>query len=158
MSEYNEPNPRGIEGEIHPEEARNPEVAYDRTDMDPKAIVGFFIALAIAAVFMHLILWSVYKYYASPGKAPASVAGPVTTSRRQLPKGETERTFPSPKLQSNDAADMNTFRAQEEQILNSYGWVDQNAGVARIPIEQAMQVVAKQGLPTRQQTDKTSRY
>jgi len=37
----------------------------------------------------------------------------------------------------------------EEQTLNSYGWVDQNAGVVHIPIAEAMKLVAQRGLPTR---------
>ncbi len=149
-----DPTDRGkdIEGEIHPEVVRNPEVNYDRTDMSAKAIVGFLIALAIAGVFMHLTLWSVYKYLAGPAKAPTPTAGMIQSSTRQLPQGDPERTFPAPRLQSDDVADMNKFRAYEEQVLNSYGWSDQNAGVARIPIEQAMQTLAKQGLPTRPQT------
>ncbi len=149
-TEHNEPDPQGTEGEIHPEEVQNPEVAYDRTDMDPKAIVGFLIALAIAGIFMHLILWSVFKYYAGPAKAP--LAGPIMTSTRQLPQGDPERTFPAPRLQADDVADLNKFREHEEQILNSYGWADQSRGVARIPVEQAIQVLAKQGLPTRPAT------
>jgi len=31
--------------------------------------------------------------------------------------------------------------------LNSYGWVDEKAGVAHIPIDQAMDMIAKRGLP-----------
>jgi hypothetical protein len=149
-----DPTDRGkdIEGEIHPEVVRNPEVNYDRTDMSAKAIVGFLIALAIAGVFMHLTLWSAYKYFAGPEKAPTPTAAPIQSTTRQLPQGDPERTFPAPRLQSDDVADMNKFRAYEEQVLNSYGWSDQKAGVAHIPIEQAMQSLAKLGLPTRPQT------
>jgi hypothetical protein len=154
-TKYNGPDPedqgKDIEGEVRPEEVQNPEVAYDRTDMDPKAIVGFFIALAIAGVFMHLILWSAYKYYAGSEKAPTPLANPMASSTRQLPQGDPVRTFPAPTLQPDDVADMNKFRAYEDEELNSYGWVNQSAGVARIPIEQAMQALAKQGLPTRPQ-------
>jgi len=37
---------------------------------------------------------------------------------------------------------------KEEQTLNTYGWVDQKAGVVRIPIERAMQLIAERGLST----------
>ena len=40
---------------------------------------------------------------------------------------------------------------QEEQTLHSYGWVDQPAGVVRIPIDRAMELLAQRGLPTRPQ-------
>jgi len=36
-------------------------------------------------------------------------------------------------------------------VLTSYGWVDKNAGVVRIPIDEAMKIVVKQGLPVRQE-------
>jgi len=46
---------------------------------------------------------------------------------------------------------INDFRLQEEKKLNSYGWIDQKAGIARIPIDRAMQLLAQRGLPTRLQ-------
>ena len=39
-------------------------------------------------------------------------------------------------------------REKAETQLNSYGWVDEPSGVVRIPINQAMALVAEQGLPT----------
>ncbi len=47
--------------------------------------------------------------------------------------------------------EINDFRMQEEKTLNSYGWVDQQAGVMHIPIDRAMQLLAQRGLPTRAQ-------
>ncbi len=37
----------------------------------------------------------------------------------------------------------------QEKVLSSYGWVDQKAGIARIPIARAIDIVAAQGLPAR---------
>jgi hypothetical protein len=56
--------------------------------------------------------------------------------------------FPQPRLEENERSELDGFRSGEEQWLNSYGWVDKNAGVAHIPIDQAMQLIAQQGLPT----------
>lgn len=39
-------------------------------------------------------------------------------------------------------------RVAEEHVLRSYQWVDAKAGLARIPIRRAMQILAKEGLPT----------
>ena len=38
-------------------------------------------------------------------------------------------------------------RTKEEARLNSYGWMDKEAGLVRIPISQAMVLVAETGLP-----------
>ena len=139
------------EGEIHGDQIRNPEVSYDRTDMSAKAVAGFLIALAIAGVFMHLTVWSIYKYLAGPTLAPHPTARYIQSSTRELPQGDPVRTFPPPRLQPDPVADLNKFRISEEEMLKTYGWVNQQAGVARIPIEQAIDDLAKQGLPTRQQ-------
>jgi topoisomerase IA-like protein len=32
-------------------------------------------------------------------------------------------------------------------VLESYGWVDKDKGVVRIPIEEAMRLIAERGLP-----------
>ena len=42
-----------------------------------------------------------------------------------------------------------TLRPGEETILNSYGWVDQKNGIARIPISRAIDIIAARGLPSR---------
>ena len=39
------------------------------------------------------------------------------------------------------------FRAQEDALLTSYGWVEKDKGIARIPIDEAMRIVAERGLP-----------
>ena len=41
------------------------------------------------------------------------------------------------------------MRAHEEDILNSYGWVDRGNNVVRIPIDRAMKLTLERGLPSR---------
>jgi hypothetical protein len=40
------------------------------------------------------------------------------------------------------------LRLQEQQLLEKYEWVDQTNGIARIPVDRAMEIVSKTGLPT----------
>lgn len=54
---------------------------------------------------------------------------------------------PVPVLQINPRADMARFKAEEDAEMTSYGWVDHDKGVVRIPIGQAMAKVAKDGIP-----------
>jgi hypothetical protein len=61
------------------------------------------------------------------------------------------KRFPKPTLQPDDVADLARMRADEDELLSTFGWVDQKAGVARIPIDEAMRTIAQQGLPARQQ-------
>jgi hypothetical protein len=40
-------------------------------------------------------------------------------------------------------------RLRDDPILYGYGWVDQKAGIAHIPIQRAIDLVAQNGLPSR---------
>lgn len=53
---------------------------------------------------------------------------------------------PAPVLQISPRADMARFKAAEEAEMTSYGWVDRDKGLVRIPIERAMQQVVKDGI------------
>jgi len=59
-----------------------------------------------------------------------------------------ERTA-QPYLQVNPKDDLATFRAREDVELNSYGWINRTAGVVRIPIDRAMELIVERGLPLR---------
>ena len=50
-------------------------------------------------------------------------------------------------MQVRPSADFAKLHAQEQTELNTYGWVDKSAGVVRIPIERAMQLLVERGLP-----------
>lgn len=57
--------------------------------------------------------------------------------------------FGSPPLQTAASEDLARFREEQAAKIHSYGWVDRRQGIIRIPIERAMELVAKRGLPTR---------
>jgi hypothetical protein len=52
-----------------------------------------------------------------------------------------------PRLVASEPAVLAEFRAQEEAFLTSYGWVEKDKGLARMPIDAAMKIVAERGLP-----------
>jgi hypothetical protein len=49
-------------------------------------------------------------------------------------------------FKSSSLADV---RSDEAQRLNSYGWIDEPGKIVHIPIQQAMQKLLEQGVPTR---------
>lgn len=55
---------------------------------------------------------------------------------------------PPPRVDPNQSTQLEQLRAEHHRILNSYGWVDQEAGIARVPIERAMELVIED-LPAR---------
>jgi hypothetical protein len=45
--------------------------------------------------------------------------------------------------------DLKAIRAAEDQVLNSYAWIDPEMNVVRIPIGRAMDLLVEHGLPSR---------
>ena len=56
--------------------------------------------------------------------------------------------FPTPQLQMDDGdQDVADMHAREDLLLDHYTWINQQQGTLRIPIGQAMQIIAQRGLP-----------
>src|SRR4051812_2708799 len=47
-----------------------------------------------------------------------------------------------PRLQAYPRLELQTVLAQEREVLHQYQWVDREHGIARIPIERAMEIMA----------------
>ena len=135
-------------------EARNPEVTYDTTDLSSRGVLMFMVLLAVGAVLITGSLWGLYKYIAGDRILATPSGNPMITSRRETkePGGDPALRFPAPRLQADPVADFNKFRAQEEEILNSYGWVDEANNKVHIPVEAAIDLISQAGLPVRPET------
>jgi hypothetical protein len=135
-------------------DGHNPEVEFEREDLAPKPILVFLGSLVVICLLVALVLRGMYSYldrYDNRHQLPQSpLVQPSMASTRDVSPGDITN-FPQPRLESDERQEINDFRMQEEKTLNSYGWVDQSAGVVHIPIERAMQLVAQRGLPTRSQ-------
>jgi hypothetical protein len=133
------------EQEIPLAEVRPPETMYDRSDLSARGIVYFMIALALTVFVIHLISWGMERHFAGSRVAPAPRNAAVITPFSQASaKGNPALLFPAPRLQADEVGDLNKFRAANEEQLDT-------AGAGHIPIEQAMEIVAKNGLPVRPQ-------
>jgi hypothetical protein len=67
---------------------------------------------------------------------------------------QTTEQFPQPRLQTDDGnQEIADLHEKEDLLLENYSWVDKSQGKVRIPIERAMELVAKQGLPVAQHVD-----
>jgi hypothetical protein len=109
---------------------------FEETDVNVVAVGKFAIALLLVILAAMALLVGVFKYFQSMDGGRAVSVDPA-------------KVFPQPQLQKTPIPDLKAVRAAEDQVLNSYGWVDQQNGVARIPIAQAMEMVVQRGLPVR---------
>jgi hypothetical protein len=133
----------------------NDDLDFEREDLSAKSVFAFLAGLVVMLVLVGFLVAGIYRYLDGQQRAHQAVQNPLlpapSADTRSLSYGKTEKQiktiFPEPRLESNERTEINDFRMQEEKILNSYGWVDEKAGLVHIPIERAMQLVAERGLP-----------
>lgn len=135
--------------ELHNEEHR-PGVGFEREDLGARPIFGFLISLVVTGILIYYLLWGMFHYLDAYNRQHERPVSPMV-----VPEEETRtagraqiQQFPEPRLEEDERTELNDFRYREEEQLNSYGWVDQSAGIVHIPITRAMQLIAQRGLPT----------
>ncbi len=97
--------------------------------------------LIIVAGLLGTALWYGFVFY------PVNVAL-ASEPARPLFKPAVYDLMPALPAELADRYDQ--WKADQMKQLNSYGWVDQRKGVARIPVDKAIDLLVAQGLPTQE--------
>jgi len=107
---------------------RNENTDYERSDA---SLTGLLLVAIVLTVLL--------------GVAPLIIRAGFPTTR-----GDVDRRLaiapPAPRLQTNPRADLDAYLAEQQSLLNSYGWVDRGKGIAREPVAIAMQRLARDGI------------
>ncbi len=105
----------------------------NRSLPEPAGVAAGTVIIAVAGFlgFVALSMTSLIFYLRSevPGVFTAAV----------------EHQFPEPTLQKTPHGDLRQFEQKQRDVLTGYGWVDRSGGIVRIPIEEAMRIIAKKG-------------
>jgi hypothetical protein len=120
---------------------------YEHTDIEPSIASRFALWLAVAVVISAAIVYGTFWLFEGQEKAAgqAAVQFPLAAGQVREPQG--------PRLQTQPFKDIYLLRQAEREKLTTYGWVDQGAGVVRIPIDDALRIVSERGLvPSSPQT------
>jgi len=128
-----------------PASGKNPEVHHEASDVNIRAIFGFGTGLIVVAVLINLMTYALFRYFDAREGRPVTAQYPLAV-------GQEGRVPPEPRLQTDPRQDLADLRARENETLTTYGWVDRNAGVVRIPIDEAIRLTLDRGLPSRQAT------
>ena len=121
------------------------EVGHELSDLKPGYVGVFAIGLAIV-IGAAAIITSLFMQYRTVEHARQQTPVPSLAGERQA--------TPQPRLQVDAPNELRQMRQAEEAVLNSYGWVDKDAGIVRIPVDRAMEILSKKGLPSRKQEEK----
>jgi hypothetical protein len=128
-------------------EPHHDDVAHEGSDVNVRAIAQFGVGLLVLGAAIYLVVWLFFGFL-SERSARASGQLPYP-----LAAGQQDRVPPEPRLQTNPRADLRELRESEDKRLDSYGWVDRNAGIVHIPIDDAIKLTLQRGLPSRPATE-----
>ena len=121
----------------------NVEVVHEESDVNVSAILRYGVGLFLIAAVAHLFLWWLLGVYEHRSERTQTQAYPMAASQQ-------DRLPPAPRFQQDPQQELQDLRARQKALLEGYGWANKEAGVVRIPIEEAMRLVVERGLPTRE--------
>jgi hypothetical protein len=116
-----------------------PDATREYTDIEPTIAWKFAIWLGVAMLMSGAIVYGTFWFFERQ-EVTANRAAQVFP----LAVGQVKEP-PTPHLQTQPFKDIFTLRASEQERLTGYGWVDKNAGAARIPVEDAMNLLLQRG-------------
>jgi hypothetical protein len=114
---------------------------HEKRDISLRGVVIFAVGLAILCVLSGAAALAVFRYLDNRLVQAETPVSPVNLPAGQLP--------PEPRLLTDEPSNLATYRREQDDRLLTYGWVDKQSGVVRIPIERAKELILQRGLPTR---------
>ena len=145
----------------------NPETHHETSDVNVRALLWFLAIFVILGIITHVALTFFYKGLSKVEREresemltqiqrPADADVPRDEPLLQpFPRKVDEKGEVVPPYRNTPVTDLHDMRAAEQQVLDSYGWVDQQRGVVHIPIDVAKRLVVERGLPVQLTTTAT---
>lgn len=107
-------------------------------EIDARGIAKVGLWLAVVTVAAFVVAWGFYLLLSRGEKALDQPPSPIAEARDPRP-------VPGPALQATPELELARLRRSEDEKLAGWGWVDRGAGVARIPVDVAIERVAAEG-------------
>ena len=118
------------------------DVRYEKEDINERSTFWFGVWILVLMVAVSFLLKPLYNLLVARGvetQAPAAYVAESDPAALEPP---------GPRLQVTPELELTVLRAQEDAILGSYAWVEKDRDIVRIPIDEAIRIVAERGLPT----------
>ncbi len=113
------------------------DATHERKDVDVIGLL-FVAALILTVITLSFLAASGVVHFMRSERhqqRPAPLASPNA------------KTFPEPRLETTPGMALSKDAASQRVELESYGWINREKGVLRIPIKRAMALLVQRGLP-----------
>lgn len=112
---------------------------HEQRDISLRPIVLASVGLAVLILVAVVAMRSLFGFYLAREMRESPAANPLAVA-------EGERLPPEPRLQPQPIEQLRALRAREDVVLQTYGWIDRDQGIVRIPIERAMELIIERGV------------
>jgi hypothetical protein len=109
---------------------------HEQSEVSVRFIVVSLGVLLIGTFLVALLVVGIFRFFSNTYQTQES----ARQSQQQIP--------PEPRIEVEPYQQLLDVHAREDHVLKSYAWVDKSQGIVRIPIDQAIDALAKKGLPT----------
>jgi hypothetical protein len=127
-------------GHLQEGEPRHSDVRFEHSDVDASSLLKYGFWLVVTTAVVVVLLWRLFFVFV----AQEAARQPPPPVMKIDPEA---MSVPPPNLQTLPNLDLQAFRAREDSVLHSYGWIDKDKGIVRIPIDEAMRILTERGLP-----------
>ena len=138
------------------------ELGHEESRVQVAGVTWFIIILSIAVVFVGWLMVALINSFEGREQKSEleSRPSPFAAERPKIPpeprlqlapasEEQIDKRVPPDLKTQHPLQEMKELRSNWDKELNSYGWVDEQGGVVRIPIEDAKRLLLQRGLPTR---------
>jgi hypothetical protein len=120
---------------------RNVGGAHEHRDVNIRGVLMFLVVMTVGAIVVQLALFGMFRYLQGSATARDPEPNPMLAGQKTPTRENPIRDFPQPRLQTDAPTELERTRAAESRALNGPPvWLDEQNGVVRIPIDQAMQL------------------
>jgi hypothetical protein len=122
------------------------DVSFESSDVETRSILAYLVYLGLAVIVTFAVCIYIFRY--ATNFAAQSDTPPVPVHQ-----GIAATMPPEPRLQGilgheTDAQQDLRNKVKEDTAANEkLGWIDEKAGIAQIPVKDAMKIIAEKGLP-----------
>lgn len=130
-------------------------VKYEGWEIHLKPVLYFLFYLSLGTIFVAVLMYSMFWFLEDRAKREDEVArrdNPLASERQVIPQKPILQLAPTEPGQANPRIltdhpliELRNLKKDYQDQLDSYGWIDKNAGVVHIPIDKAKELLFERG-------------
>jgi hypothetical protein len=133
-------------GQTNGQPPRHSDVKFEASDINTRTVLLYLFYLALTVLATFIVTIFIFRFTMKHAEQAGSEPPPMR-------QGLEPTLPPEPRLQGvpghpNDPQqDLRDKIKADEAANEKLGWIDQQAGIAQIPVEDAMKIIVSKGLP-----------